>query len=125
MKLFSARLRRRLCFRQIATKEGLPGFYRGFGAMMVGLVPASAAYFGGCDAYVVDGGLQRGRCMLLASRTDVARSPGWSGALRFCCMTATLLQDSGHASHGMHLSSHARHFDVVLLSSAGTRAARR
>jgi len=32
---------------QIATKEGLPGFYRGFGAMLVGLVPASAAYFGG------------------------------------------------------------------------------
>ena len=36
-----------LCNAQIATKEGLPGFYRGFGAMLVGLVPASAAYFGG------------------------------------------------------------------------------
>ena len=37
----------RRCDAQIATKEGLPGFYRGFGAMLVGLVPASAAYFGG------------------------------------------------------------------------------
>ncbi len=36
-----------LCNAQIAAKEGVPGFYRGFGAMLVGLVPASAAYFGG------------------------------------------------------------------------------
>ena len=35
---------------QLAATEGLAGFYRGFGAMLVGLVPASMAYYGGYES---------------------------------------------------------------------------
>ena len=31
---------------QVARSEGLPGFYRGFGAVLSGVVPATALYFG-------------------------------------------------------------------------------
>ena len=34
---------------QIAKSEGLPGFYRGFGAVLSGVAPASALYFGGYE----------------------------------------------------------------------------
>eukprot|EP00884_Botryococcus_braunii_P017889 jgi/Botrbrau1/4784/Bobra.0325s0007.1 len=32
--------------RQVAASEGVPGFYRGFGAVLVGSIPGSMAYFG-------------------------------------------------------------------------------
>ncbi|GLC34594.1 hypothetical protein PLESTB_001244400 [Pleodorina starrii] len=35
---------------QVAQHEGLPGFYRGFGAVALGSVPANLAYFGGYEA---------------------------------------------------------------------------
>lgn len=34
----------------MAAAEGVAGFYRGFGAILVGVVPASAAYFGGYES---------------------------------------------------------------------------
>lgn len=35
---------------QVAAAEGAAGFYRGFGAILAGVVPASAAYFGGYES---------------------------------------------------------------------------
>ena len=34
---------------QVARAEGLSGFYRGFGAVLSGVVPATALYFGGYE----------------------------------------------------------------------------
>ena len=34
---------------QVARSEGLPGFYHGFGAVLSGVVPATALYFGGYE----------------------------------------------------------------------------
>ena len=34
---------------QVARSEGLAGFYRGFGAVLSGVVPATALYFGGYE----------------------------------------------------------------------------
>lgn len=35
---------------QVAKSEGLFGFYRGFGAVLSGVVPATALYFGGYES---------------------------------------------------------------------------
>lgn len=37
-------------FQQVAKSEGLLGFYRGFGAVLSGVVPATALYFGGYES---------------------------------------------------------------------------
>ncbi len=34
----------------LAKTEGVAGFYRGFGACLLGFAPAQAAYFGGYEA---------------------------------------------------------------------------
>lgn len=36
-------------YTQVARQEGLYGFYRGFGAVALGSVPANLAYFGGYE----------------------------------------------------------------------------
>ena len=35
---------------QVAAAEGAAGFYRGFGAILAGVVPASMAYFSGYES---------------------------------------------------------------------------
>lgn len=37
-------------FQQVGKAEGLAGFYRGFGAVLSGVVPATALYFGGYES---------------------------------------------------------------------------
>lgn len=35
---------------QVGKSEGIRGFYRGFGAVLAGVVPATALYFGGYES---------------------------------------------------------------------------
>ena len=35
---------------QVGRSEGITGFYRGFGAVLAGVVPATALYFGGYES---------------------------------------------------------------------------